>query len=297
MSIVCLGESLVDLIGEPPGRTPERYAVHFGGALANVAVGLARAGAPVALAGGTGTDEFGDLLRERLREEGVDLRHLQRLPELETPFAFVRLDPGGEPHFRIRGDGIEAGLAGHRGREAELVAGADALVIGSNTLAAEPGRSVTLAAVAAARRERVPVLFDPNLRPGRWQEIEVALELCRELAAGCLLIKTNLAEARLLADEPELDAPAAAKALSELGAELAVVTAGPEPAVARGVAAAECPPLLVPDPNPLGAGDAFMAALSAGLHSENWDPAAIERALAAAVAAGAEACRRVGAID
>jgi fructokinase len=295
VSIVCLGEALVDLIGEPPGPDPERYAVHFGGALANVAVGIARAGAPAALAGGSGDDDFGRFLRRRLRREGVDLAFHTEVPGLLTPFAFVRVDRAGEPRFQIHGDGIEAGLAALAGREDELVEAADAVIVGSNTLVAEPGRGVTLSVVERAAAAGVPILFDPNLRPGRWQRLEEGVDLCRGVARRCTVLKANLTEARLLAGAEPADAAAAAEALLALEVPLAVVTAGSLPAAARGAASADREPPPVQDPNPLGAGDAFMAALAAALYDRGWRLETVDVALSQALDASAAACRRVGA--
>lgn len=287
----------MDLIRDQGTEDRERFAIYFGGALANVSVAIARAGGPAALAGGTGDDEFGRLLRERLCTEGVDIGELHVLPELTTPFAFVRLEAGGEPAFRIHGAGIEAGLRPLAGREAELLAGATALVIGSNTLAADPGREVTLAAVEAARAQAVPILFDPNLRPGRWPRLSEALELCRPVVARSFLTKTNLAEARLLLDDEALDAPLAAEGLAGMGARIAVVTDGPRGAVARGEAEAAVEVEPVPDPNPIGAGDAFMGTLAAELWAGEWGVDRLPRALEAAARASAAACRTVGAVD
>lgn len=296
--IVCLGEALVDLISTPVGADDrERFSAHFGGALANVAVAAARAGAPAALAGGAGDDGFGRLLRDRLAAESVDLEHHRILPGLTTPFAFVRIDRSGEPAFEIHGAGIEAGLAPLAGRERELVAAAAALVIGSNTLAAEPGREVTLAAVAAARERAVPVLFDPNIRPGRWDRTEEALALCRSIIARSFVCKTNLVEARQIVGDPSLGAAEAAEHVAALGAEIAIVTDGPRGAVGRGAARAESVADPVHDANPIGAGDSFMGTLAAGLWARDWEPDGLAAALEAAVGAAAGACRTVGAID
>ncbi len=297
-SIVCLGEALVDLIRTPvaaDGR--ERFSAHFGGALANVAVAVARAGAPAALAGGAGDDEFGRLLRDRLAAEGVGLAHHRVLPGLRTPFAFVRLDGTGEPAFDIHGAGIEAGLAPLAGREQDLVAGAAAIVVGSNTLAAEPGRAVTLAAVAAARERGVPILFDPNIRPGRWDRLGEALALCRSIIAASFVCKTNLTEARQILGDPRLGAAEAAERVAALGARLAIVTDGPRGAVGRGAASAESAADPVTDANPIGAGDAFMGALAAALWAADWESDGLAAALEAAVVAAAGTCRTVGAID
>jgi sugar/nucleoside kinase (ribokinase family) len=104
------------------------------------------------------------------------------------------------------------------------------------------------------------------------------------------VLRCNLAEARLLVGEQGLDAAAAAAALLELGPELAVVTAGPDLAVARGACAAVARPPRVDVVSPLGAGDAFMGAFAAGLYAVGFDLAGAEEALGAAVAAGAMAC-------
>lgn len=299
-SIVCLGEALIDLIGEPPGEDPLRFEIHFGGALANVAVAIARHGAPAALAGGLGDDGFGRLLRRRLREEGVALTHLAALEKMPTPFAFVRTEPSGDPIFELHGAGIEAGVASLAGSERELLAGAVGLVVGSNTLTTEPAATVTRTTVEAAERAGVPVLFDPNLRPGRWQRIERALERCRALAASATVIKANLEEARLLGETADADPVSAAEGLLGLGPRLAVVTAGAAGAVARlaGVDRTySCPTAAaVEGPWPLGAGDAFMGALAAGLQQRDWALGRIDEILPLATAAGAEACRHPGAI-
>lgn len=297
--LVCLGEALVDLICPDRVDDPSqarRFSVHAGGALANAAVAAARAGAPAALAGACGDDEWGRFLRGFLAQEGVGLRHLSEVRGLTTPFAFATLDRRGEPHFRIQGDGIDAGIATLAGREDELVGGAGALLVGSNTLPEERSRAVTDAVTAAAGTAGVPVLFDPNLRPGRWADLEEGRRRCLDLIGRTTVLKCNLGEARWLLDA---DAPSAeaASALAELGPRLVVVTAGTEPAVARGEAEAEVAPPPVEVVSPLGAGDCFMGTLAAGLAAEGWSLAGVEEVMERAARAGADACTRLGAFD
>jgi fructokinase len=291
--LICLGEALVDLICPDPVNDPAdatRFVVHPGGALANVAVAAARAGAPAALASACGTDDRGRYLRRRLAAAGVDLRFYGELEGVPTPFAFAYLDRDLEPSFEIHGSGIDASIAALAGAEEEIAAAAAAVVFGSNTLVDERSRAVTAAVVAAAGERDVPVLFDPNIRPARWDAIAAARERCLAFAGDVAVLRCNLAEARLLAGEDRLDAADAAAALLELGPALAVVTAGPAAAVARGACTAEATPAAVDVVSPLGAGDAFMGAFAAGLHASEFDLASAEPALAAAVAAGARAC-------
>ncbi len=302
MSIVCLGESLVDLIRRPAGPdaaepSAEVFDTYFGGALANAAVAIARAGGSAALAGGCGGDEFGRFLRGRLLEEDVDCSLLLTPPGMRTPFAFVRFDPSGEPDFAIHGSGIEQGVTAHAGREERIIEAADGLLIGSNTLVDDGGRAVTERLVELASDSSVDVLFDPNLRLHRWPATEAAVDACRALIPRCRVVKSNIAEARLLVGESGAEAAAAAQGLVELGAGIGVVTSGAAGAVARGEACGEAAAPPVADPLPLGAGDAFMGTLAAVLTGAGFSPGAMEDALDRSCAAAAAACSRMGAID
>jgi len=300
VGLVCLGEALVDLIcpdriSDPAQAT--RFDAHFGGALANVAVAASRAGAPAALAGGCGADEWGRFLRDRLRAEGVALDFHAEIDDVPTPFAFATLDTHAEPTFRIHGEGIDAGIASLVGRESEIAGRAAAIVVGSNTLPDPASRELTFAVCAAARERGVPILFDPNLRPGRWRDLAEPRELCLSLARDSALLKCNLDEARWLAGLEGGDTEDVAGTLSELGPELVVVTAGTAPAVARGACSVEVRPPPVEMVSPLGAGDAFMGTLAAGLLAADWGLADAGGAIERAARAGAEACGRLGAID
>ncbi len=294
--LICLGEALVDLICPDPvadRSEASRFEVHCGGALANVAVAAARAGAPAALASACGDDDRGRFLRTRLAASGVDLTFYGVVPGAPTPFAFAYLDPALEPAFEIHGIGIDAAIASLAGREEEIVTAAAAIVFGSNTLVDERSRTVTATVCERAGASGVPVLFDPNLRPGRWTSTVAARERCLPYVAAADVLKCNIGEARWLLDDDVASPAAAADALSELGPELAVVTAGTERAAARGACTAEVAPPEVELVSPLGAGDAFMGTLAAGLHAGGFDFTRGGDALAAAAEQGALACTRL----
>ncbi len=294
--ILCVGEAIVDLVCEKPVSSIEdvdELRPHFGGALANVAVWARRAGAESALFGGVGDDDWGTWLRDHLEHEGVDLRWFQLVPDAQTPVAFAFLYPDGEPQFEVYGAGIEAGLRAVAGRTGDAVAAASAVAIGSNTMIGEPERAITLGARREALSRGVPVLFDPNLRPNRWRDLDLAREACQSVCEGALLVRTNREEARFITG---VDDPGdAAQRLCDLGARVAVVSVGREGAVVRGEATAEVPGVQVDAISTLGAGDAFMGSLVAGLAASGWDPARTAEAVPAAIDAAAQACRHWGA--
>jgi fructokinase len=297
--IVCLGEGLVDLICERPVRTlseADSFTPHFGGALANVAVAASRAGGEAALAGAAGDDEWGAWLAARLEREGVDLRFFELLEGEQTPIAFATFDSDAEPTFQIYGDAVRIAVEAVAPRLESAIDAATALVYSSTTLATPGERRVTLRARELALERGVRVCFDPNIRPNRWGgDPRPAAEASRELVAGSFLVRANREEAIAIAgvDDPR----EAAGELASMGAELAVVTLGEEGAVIRGACDAELPSPRVEVVSTLGAGDAFMGTLVAGMAERGWDAARAGEALGPALAAAAEACTRMSALD
>ena len=297
--ILCLGEALVDLICERPVRSlseADAFTPHFGGALANAAVAASRAGAEVGLAGATGDDEWGRWLCQRLEREGVDLRFFELMEGEQTPIAFASFDEHGDPSFQIYGDAIKVAVESVAPRVAEAIGAASALVYSSTTLATPGEREATLRARELALEGGARICFDPNIRPNRWGgEVEPAAAASRELIAGSFLVRANRDEAMAIAG---LDDPREAAAwIAAEGAEIAVVTLGAEGAVIRGACEAELPAPEVEVVSTLGAGDAFMGTLVAGLAATGWDAARAEEALGPALDAAAEACTRWAALS
>ena len=298
MRTLCLGEAIVDLIcHRPVGSLAEAdaFVPHFGGATANVAVGAARHGADVALAGGAGDDAWGAWLRDRLAAEGVGLEWFGLVAGLATPLAFVTVDGDGEPSFQIYGEGIEATVRAVGDRLLEAVEACDAFFFASNTLVGEGERELTMAARDRALELGRPVVFDPNVRLGRWEHPGRAATAARACVRGAYLVKCNQAEGRLLTGED--DPEAAAASLLAAGAQHVVVTRGPDGAIVRGkgirrdVAGHAVTPV-----DATGAGDALTGVLLGRLGATDFYPPALAAALPDAVAEAVRACGRWGAL-
>jgi sugar/nucleoside kinase (ribokinase family) len=296
--IVCLGESLVDLVceGEVASlRDADEFRPHLGGALANVAVAIVRAGTPASLVSGAGDDPWGTWLRDALGGQGVDMAAFAIVDGGPTPVAFVTFLPGGEPQFQVYGEGIAAAMGAAAGHLDGALARGSALAFGSNTLVTDADRALTRRARDAALAAGMPVLFDPNLRPTRWHDLGDALERCREMMRDAFLVRVNEEEARLLTGEHE--PAAAADRICELGAALGVVSLGADGALVRGAAQSRAPGVAVEVVSTLGAGDAFFGTLAAEMGRLGWDAERAGEALPAAVEASARTCTRWGAWD
>ena len=293
-----LGEALVDLICERPVdrlTDADAFVPHFGGAVANVAVTAARRGARVELAGGAGDDPWGRWLRERLAAEGVGLEWFALREGLATPVAFVAVDGGGEPSYVIYGDAIRAAVEALEDRLLGAVEACDAAFFTSNTLVGEAERELTLKARDRAIELGKPVLVDPNLRVHRWNSPGEAASEARALVKGTFLLKLNGEEARLLSGEE--DPRKAADGLLAMGAQHVVITLGAAGALLRGGGLkADVPAKPLKPLSTVGAGDAFMGTILAGLAATDFYAPAIAAALRDAVAEGGAATQRWGAV-
>jgi fructokinase len=297
--IFCLGEALVDLVCERPAAdlaAADAFVPHFGGAVANVAVFAAREGASVALAGGAGDDDWGRWLRDRLVAEGVDVGWFPLDPAGQTAAAVVAVDEAGEARYQIYGESLSRLVpALSAERLSEAVEDSAALYFSSNTLVGEEERERSMRARELALSLERPVIFDPNLRLHRWRSHADATASANACVPGALLVRTNAVEAEMMTGESEPER--AAVALLKAGARMVAITLGARGALLRGELRADVPGVPVQVRSTIGAGDAFTGVLLARLALAGFYPAAAAAALRDAVAAGAAACERWGALD
>jgi len=273
----------------------DAFVPAFGGAVANVAVVAARHGARVALAGGAGQDVWGEWLRDRLEDEGVDLRWFELVPGSPTPMALVTIDGAGEPRYQIYGDGIATVVHALDSRVSEAVEACDALFFSSNTLVGQAEREVTMQARTLALERDRPVIFDPNLRLHRWPSRADAAASANACVPGALLVRANAAEATLMTGEA--DPERAASAILKAGARLVVLTLGAEGAILRGELDADAPGAEVEVRSTVGAGDVLTGVLLARLAGTGFYPPAVAAALPEAVKEAGQACERWGALE
>jgi fructokinase len=295
---LCLGEALVDLVCERQVAgldDADGFVPHFGGAVANVAVVAARAGARVALAGGAGDDEWGLWLRDRLEREGVDLSLFELIPGAQTPMAVVTGDGQAEARYRIYGETIATVAHAFGDRIEEAVSESAALFLSSNTLVIEDEREISMRARSLALELERPVIFDPNLRLHRWRSHADAAATANACVPGALLVRCNASEAALMTGED--DPERAAQALLKAGARMVVITLGAEGAMLRGELRADIPGVRARVLSTIGAGDVLTGLLLARLALSGFYPPAVAASLREAVVASARACERWGALE
>lgn len=259
-AVAVAGEAIADLVAEGPDGP---YLALPGGSPANVAVGLARLGVPVRMLARIGGDPFGRLLREHLEANGVGTDAVVRAAE-PSSVAFVHHHGDAPPAYDLRLDGTadwqwtDAELAGLPGDVAALHVGSLATVL--------PPGAERLAALALRARATATVSYDPNCRPDVLARVPDARERAEELLRAADVVKASDADLELL--RPGADPEAFAAELVAAGVILVVVTLGADGAI---VAGERLPPRRLPAApatvvDTVGAGDAYMSAVLAGLH-------------------------------
>lgn len=301
VTLVCLGEALVDLVAEDKGvalQDAVRFVRAAGGAPANVAVGAARLGVRAGFVGKVGADAFGDHLEASLRGAGVDTSRMRRDPMHRTGLAFVSLAADGEREFLFyRHPSADQFLAPEE-LDDDYLAAATVLHLGTLSLVGGPAREASLHALRVAGAARALRSLDVNLRLDAWPGPRQARAGALAALAQCEVVKVSLDELDFLAGGT---GTAEAASLLREATRLLVVTHG-----AAGASYhlpdgrhGHVPGFGVEALDTTGAGDAFVAALLAGLAQDAAalaEPAALRPLLRRANACGALATLRLGAI-
>ena len=298
--ILSCGDALIDFV--PVMSTDGREAVRpaVGGSCLNVAVGLARLGAPTGFVGGLSTDLFGRMIADHAAASGVDIAPATR-SDRQTTLAFVRI-VGGESQYAFY-DAATAAREWIFSRDSIPFDRLEALHVGSTTLVHDQGAAETLALIAAAK-PRATIAFDPNCRPNLVKDRQAYRVRIDGFAEGADLIKMSDVDFAYLYGEDAYGAKASA--LLSRGPSLVVITRGNHGAQAWhrsvGMVEVQAPSIEVVDT--IGAGDSFQAALlfalrelgcieRGRLRAASLDD--LRRAVSFASACAAVTCTRAGA--
>jgi fructokinase len=274
MQVFCFGELLIDLLADAQGKPLEKVTTFNrapGGAPANVARNLAKLGVETAFMGLLGDDPFGRYLADDLASAGVDTQWIGRSPRITSPLAFVATQRDG---------GKQVAFAGMESWASALAESAEL----DRPVTPGPGRWLHVGGVASAwpelhHRQRAILnrargagwrtSLDVNFRPALFQDRpDLFAARMNELLPLVDLVKVSDEELdATLHLDASADPEAALDRLLAMGPTVAAVTHGADGVIAkaRGRDLIELRGIAVEQVEPTGAGDAFMAALIAGL--------------------------------
>ncbi|MDU0807680.1 carbohydrate kinase family protein [Aquirufa regiilacus] len=166
MSVLCIGEALIDMICTDKGSSlsdGQNFLKKPGGAPTNVAAAIGALGGSVALSAKVGNDPFGKQLNQVMSEFNVNTQHVHLDSNHFTTFAFVSLMLDGERDF-VFNRGADAELTVAEVSQIDLTQ-TTIIHFGSATAFLDgPLNAAYYHLLEAAKNAGKTISFDPNYR-------------------------------------------------------------------------------------------------------------------------------------
>ena len=256
LDLISIGALNIDLIARV-SRFPvadEEVAVQdleisHGGSAANVAVGVSRLGYSSGFVGMVGSDQFGEMLIEDLKREGVDVSHLIRT-EGNSGLVFAVINPAGE-RILYSSTGVSSKFDRSL-MPVDYIKGARFLHLTS--IIGEKAIDTLEFASSVACDNNIKVILDPGSM--------LAEKGCKALSGilgNCYLITPSQIEANMLTG---LQGEDAGRRLLEYGPKAVIITGGAEGCllITKDLTR-DVPALRSKAVDTTGAGDSFAAGL------------------------------------
>jgi fructokinase len=298
--LLSCGDALVDFLPVKSVDGRDAAVPVAGGSCLNIAIGMARLGAPAGFVGGISTDLFGRMIADHALASQVDLRYATR-SDHQTTLAFVRT-VAGEPQYAFYDEATASKNWIYRHNSIHF-GEVEAIHVGSTTLTDEKGAAQAFTMVQDARGS-VTISFDPNCRSNLVRDKARYVDQMDAFAAAADIVRMSDVDFEFLYGGGDYEERA--KALMAAGTSLVVVTHGIKGAQAWHRATSpvkvEAPTVDVVDT--IGAGDSFQAALLFALRAigriksgalAQVNAGELDRALSFAAACAAFTCSRAGA--
>ncbi|WP_226528614.1 carbohydrate kinase family protein [Metabacillus niabensis] len=189
-----IGEVLIDFIPAQKG-VALKEVVSFerapGGAPANVAAAVAKAGGQASMITKLGEDAFGDFLIDTLNKVGVNTEYILRTKKANTALAFVSLKEDGERDFSFyRNPSADLLLSEDEISDNWFNEG-DILHFCSVDLVESPMKQAHVKAIKVAKEKGALISFDPNVRLPLWESAEECQATIREFLPQAHLVKIS----------------------------------------------------------------------------------------------------------
>ncbi len=297
--ILCCGEALIDMLPRSSTKGEPAFSPYAGGSVFNSAIAAARLGVACGFFTGLSDDLFGRMLRAKLEESHVDLRHTL-FSSRPTTLAFVTLTDG-QADYRFY-DENTAGRMISPSDIPVLGENVEALLFGGISLVPEPCGSAYEALMRRESAVRVTML-DPNIRPAFIRDPQAHRARIARMIALADIVKISADDLVWFAETGSMDD--IAMRWLEQGPQLVILTDGGKGATAYSrdhKLFVPAHPVQVADT--VGAGDTFNGALLAALSRKRHlskdkiariDGTALKEAIGFAVRAAAVTVSRAGA--
>jgi sugar/nucleoside kinase (ribokinase family) len=262
-----MGELLVEIMrpkaGQPLSESGSFLGPFPSGAPAIFIDTVARLEHRAGIIGAVALDDFGSCLLERLRLDGVDVRHVEQIPNRATAVAFVTYFEDGSRKFIFHIDGTPAVMARFPEKAAKRQV-AFFHVMGCSLMTNDAFCQEIFAAVTAFHASGARISFDPNIRPELLGDRDLR-KVFAPIMERCSILFPGETELELLSGTRDLSAspfrlfenPALQHIVLKRGMRGATIYSRE--------GSVDTPAFRVQEVDPTGAGDCFDAAFLCGL--------------------------------
>lgn len=302
IDVTAIGELIVDFVESGLSeRENQLLEVTPGGAPCNLLSMLCNLGNSTAFIGKVGNDLFGNLLKSKINEIGINTNNVILDKRVKTTLLFSQTKESGEKKYEYyRNPGADMML-----REDEvdmnLIKDSRIFHFGTMSMTHEKNRNATIKALEIAKKNGCIISFAPNLRSGLWDDLENAKKQVKKGLEYCNILKISDKEIQWFTGEMDLS-DGVQSIRSRYDIDLIVISMGKEGSRAyyNGIVVESNPFLTSKTIETTGAGDAFEACvlhfvLEYGI--ENLDRYSLRKMLNFANAAASIVTTRKGTLE
>jgi len=266
--ILLIGEPMALLIADTIGSLEDvpSFTRKLAGAEVNVCIGLTRLGHDATYVTRLGRDPFGNYIVKTLDQEGISTDFITLDDEYLTGMMLKGKVETGDPHIAYYRKGSAASKMTPEQIDAIDLSAFDLIhITGILPALSKECLAATTHLMERAKKAKITVSFDPNLRPALWENKEVMITTINNLAKLADIVLPGIEEGIILTGS---DDPAQiADFYQNLGAKQVVVKLGADGAYARdGKTSTVIPGYKVEKViDTVGAGDGFATGIISGI--------------------------------
>lgn len=205
--VLTIGDAMITM--NPMTTGPLRYVVNFerkvGGAEMNFAIGCARLGLQSKWISRLGKDEFGRVIYNFARGEGVDVSAVELIEGLPTSLNFKEIHGNGAGKTFYYRDPSPITELTEEEIDEKLFAGVDLVHLTGVYLAIDAKHlQIALKIIKIAKEKKITVSFDPNIRLKLWS-IEEARIAYEKIFPEVDILLTGLDEIQMISQKDSLE--------------------------------------------------------------------------------------------
>lgn len=260
--VLVLGELLLDFVPATDNmglKDMGQVVKTLSGSSGIYACAAASFGLPTAFIGKLGTDPFSLLAREGMTKFGVSMDYVPTDPTGKLGLAFIEYTSAGRNYAYYRDDSVGSRLSPEDIKEEAFTNASIFHLPGMLLELNENMREACFLACEYAKKHKVPISFDPNLRKEISESKEAKSRIEKMLALSDI-VEPTLEEAKIITGYSDIKD--ILKALHSYGPKIVAITCDKDGSIlSTGTEIFVTKGIDIPVADPTGAGDTYAAAL------------------------------------